>query len=96
MAHPWISKLNEVDVLLRAGRYNDALSKLRSDPNLYNYVVQNMINALLNYPGGRIADLNGNVWSTRQLASMLQRGQWLPVHFNFLMSEIDILKRQLG
>lgn len=92
----WKRALDKVDVLIRAGRYQEALNLLRSDPALYNYVVQNMINALLSYPGGQIADLNGNVWSTRQLADMLRRGQWQPVHFNFLLSEIDLLKRQLG
>ena len=92
----WKHTLDEVEVLLRAGRYTDALHKLQSDPNLYSFVVSRMILALESYPGGHITDLNGNVWSTQRLADMLKRGQWLPVHYNFLMSEIDLIKAQLG
>lgn len=92
----WGQTLNEVEVLLRAGKYSEALQKLQSDPNLYSYVVNQMVSALLSYPGGYIADVNGNVWSTQRLAQELQRGHWLPVHFNFLLSEISLLKRQLG
>jgi len=92
----WGRLLNEVEVLIRAGRYRDALNKLRSDPNLYNYVVASMIQALQSYPGGQIADLNGNIWSTTQLANDLRVGRWRPVHFNFLLAEIGIIRRQLG
>lgn len=92
----WKRLLNEVEVLLRAGKYGAALSKLRQDPNLYQYVVASIINALMSYPGGKISDLSGNVYSTAELANMLRQGKWLPVHFNFLLSEIDIIQRQLG
>ena len=88
--------LDRVEVLIMAGRYNEALQMLKSDPQLYSYVVNQMVQALLNYPGGKIADLNGRWWSTAELARDLQRGKWLPVHFNFLLSEISLLKRQLG
>jgi len=92
----WNMTLNKVEVLLKAGRYQDALNLLRSDPNLYSFVVTRMIQALESYPGGKIADLNGNVWSTKQLADMLKQGKWLPVHFNFLLGEIDVIRRELG
>lgn len=88
--------LDKVEVLVMAGRYDDALRVLESDPQLYSYVVNQMVNALLSYPGGKIADLNGRWWSTAELAQELQRGHWLPVHFNFLLSEISLIKRQLG
>ena len=83
--------LNEVKALITAGRYNEALSVLKSDPELYRYVVNRMVRALLTYPGGEIADLNGRWWSTKELAEKLQRGEWLPVDFNFLLSEISLI-----
>jgi len=89
-------RLKQVEAFLRAGDYNSALRWLMADPELYNYVVTRMINALLSYPGGKISDLNGNVWNTADLAMELRRGRWLPVHFNFLLSEIDMIERELG
>jgi len=91
-----VQLLNKVEILIKAGRYNEALQALKSDPQLYAYVVNQMVRALLSYPGGKIADLNGNWWSTAELARLLQAGQWVPVHFNFLLAEIGLIKQQLG
>jgi len=87
------SLLRKVEVLLKAGRVNDAINVLATDPATYNRVVQGVINALASVPGGRIADLNGNIWSTSQLIELVRQGRWTaaPPLINFLMAEVELL-----
>lgn len=94
VVNPAVDVLNRVEVLIRAGQYNAAIQLLSSYPQVYEYVVNLMIQALRSYPGGYIADTNGNLWPTSQLIRDLQRGNWSNrVLFNLLLSEIEIARQ---
>lgn len=86
--------LNRAEILLKAGRVDDAVRVLASDPATYNAVVNGVIIALASAPGGVVADLNGNLWPVQQLISLARSGQWTaaPPLANFLLSEIELLK----
>ncbi len=88
--------LAQVEALLDAGRYNEALRLLASDRALYQRVTQGVIRALESDPHGIITDINGNVWRTSDLIRYVRAGHWFGPLFNLLRSEVELLRRQLG
>ena len=96
MMNPYVSILNQAEYYISTGNYRQALQLLQGYPDLYRQLVEGVVQTLLNYPGGHVADTNGNVWSTRQLAEEVRRGKWRPVTLQFLRAEIDLMRRQLG
>ena len=92
----WINLLNKAEVLVKAGRVGEAVQTLASDPNLYNRIATGVIQALQSYPGGAVADLNGNIWPTHALVSRVRRGDWsAPPLTNFLLAEIQEVRASL-
>ena len=96
MMNPYVSILNQAEYDISAGNYRQALQVLQNHSDLYRRLVEGVVQTLLSYPGGYVADTNGNVWNTKQLAEEVRQGKWRPVTLQFLLSEIEVMKRQLS
>jgi len=91
-----VTLLHKAEVLVRAGRVQDAVHLLSSVPSVYNAIVNGVANALRSYPGGAVVDINGNVWATKDLIHRVMAGDWsAPPLANFLLSEIHMVLSQM-
>ncbi len=91
-----VTVLRQVREYLLQGDGPDALRLLSNYPTLYQQAVAGVIRALESDPDGYITSANGVVYSTRELIQMVRRGHWNPVLLQLLLSEVEMMLRQLG
>jgi len=96
MANSSVVVLRQVKEYLLQGDFADAIRLLSNYPTLYQAVVSRVIRALESDPHGYITSSNGVVYSTKELVQMVRRGHWNPVLAQFLLSEVELMLREMG